>query len=277
MLARSSSSMKPTHRYMTRLVSKQASNHDSAAVRISLVESSVDTDDVVADVPYASVLHVEDVGIHIRPGTRLRVYWASAREWYPCTVIDLKIMAETAGSMRHVCEYEGGIVEHVLSSTRFEVLEKPPSDTPSLERVRVRRMEFNSYSADDAGESKDKYYTQLKWLTLRESEVSEFEDVPAAASRMPSSKGRSPKTQTPRSKAMARLVKDMPPPRDADDENTGGNASPSPARSAQPHQLPGTVASPALAPVLIKTSTGEGERRRSKKGAWSCLLAPRFT
>lgn len=58
-------------------------------------------------------------------GTAIRVWWASAEEYYECTIIDWRIgYDENKNAVyTHRCQYPGGIMEHDLSKADFDVVE----------------------------------------------------------------------------------------------------------------------------------------------------------
>ena len=57
--------------------------------------------------------------------TSIRVWWASAEEYYECKILDWRFTTgeDNAVSYLHRCQYPGGILEHDLSCTEFEVVE----------------------------------------------------------------------------------------------------------------------------------------------------------
>lgn len=60
-------------------------------------------------------------------GMRLRVWWHALQEYHECVVLDWRVVFETndhkkSFGYRHRCQYSGGVVEHNLAETSFELI-----------------------------------------------------------------------------------------------------------------------------------------------------------
>lgn len=57
-------------------------------------------------------------------GTAIRVWWASAEEYYDAFILEWRIGYDENKqlSYTHRCQYPGGVIEHDLSKTEFEVI-----------------------------------------------------------------------------------------------------------------------------------------------------------
>lgn len=80
--------------------------------------------------PPTSDLHKSKPGWECLPaGTALRVWWDGCDEAYHCRILDWRVSLseERALLYTHRCQYEGGVIEHDLSKTEFEVCD--PSDS----------------------------------------------------------------------------------------------------------------------------------------------------
>lgn len=98
-------------------------------------------------------------------GTTLEVYWTGSDEYYKCKVIGHRAHpapdAATPGQFMHRCEYDDGIVEHDLSTTDYEVIQR--GDPRSLEAAAVgvgrRWLESAEVTAEEtAGEGYSQNY-----------------------------------------------------------------------------------------------------------------------
>ena len=98
-------------------------------------------------------------------GTTLEVYWTGSDEYYKCKVIGHRahpaLDAATPGQFMHRCEYDDGIVEHDLSTTDYEVIQR--GDPRSLEAAAVgvgrRWLESAEVTAEEtAGEGYSQNY-----------------------------------------------------------------------------------------------------------------------
>uniref|UniRef100_A0A7S2IZN1 Uncharacterized protein n=1 Tax=Haptolina brevifila TaxID=156173 RepID=A0A7S2IZN1_9EUKA len=99
-----------------------------------------------------------------QPGTRLRVWWEGNCSWHKTTVLDWIVAFDAKGEglqYRIRCQYDGGVMEHSLSDTRFEIISSPspkkpqrrswlcrPPPTPQhvLDRLRNLPVKFTSPS-----------------------------------------------------------------------------------------------------------------------------------
>lgn len=82
-------------------------------------------------------------------GTPLKVWWAGSEEYFDCKILDWRVGYNDDRQLvyTHRCQYPGGVIEHDLSNTEFEVGDEDAFDYEEEEEEAPRSA---ASGADDA-------------------------------------------------------------------------------------------------------------------------------
>ena len=101
-------------------------------------------------------------------GTSIRIYWDSADEYYDCKILDWRVGHKEDGTITytHRCQYSGGVIEHDLSSTEFEVVE---ADDDLDEFAASAHNDHEHTTEEESGEMSSGARSRMRqWLARQE-------------------------------------------------------------------------------------------------------------